>query len=743
MTADAVAEVAAAALAPTPTLPRRRARTPRPPSTDRTDSSGGTSDTVRMYLKEIGRVNLLTAEDERQLAKRIEDGVEAARRAWPPSRDARRDVAAPSRSSAHRRDGDDAAPQLIQANLRLVVSIAKRYVGRGMLFLDLIQEGNLGLMRAVEKFDYTKGFKFSTYATWWIRQAITRAIADQARTIRIPVHMVESMNRVMRIQRQMIQELEREPTIEELAEKTGLSRRPGARDPAHLAGPAVARLAGGRGGRLQPRRLHRGLRRRRAGRGGHQADAGRGGRGGARRAVRAGEGGRAAAVRPRRRPGPHARGGRARSSASPASASARSRPRRWPSCATRSAARSSRSSWTASRPAVSDGSKLSEMLLRVEQVFASVARMDSGHDCFDEATARWFATSASGVLDDLDDAAFDEVVAAVAACVARSMPCGCGSVLAAERRRSHRRHGQRDAATWLARVSGERPGVARRDVELAMRAGRGAGGRWRGRSSTGCRRRRRRSWREPLRCRPTSSMPWPGDGAEQSVEELAAAVRQARIEHEVPEPPVEPSCELVRSADRVRLTGDGRARRRRGAGGRARRVRGGGQAGEGPALRATTGGRARRPGAPLPRPRVRRAGDAGRPAACARRGRCRGARGASRRLGDACLGSGHHRRRGSEVGDGCQRQPHRHPRPFAGARCGAHHSVGAPASREGGHRPGPALHPPGCSAPPWACEIHHVIPWMRHGPTSLDNLTLRCWFHHHEEHRSREGPVAA
>ena len=184
---------------------------------DASRSTGGsTSDPVRMYLKEIGRVRLLTGPEEVKLAKRIEAGVIAQRRLDEGDllneRRLRRDVV----------DGEYAKSELIQANLRLVVSIAKRYVGRGMLFLDLIQEGNLGLMRAVEKFDYVKGFKFSTYATWWIRQAITRAIVDQARTIRIPVHMVESINRVMRMQRQMTQELEREPTVEELAEKVGL-----------------------------------------------------------------------------------------------------------------------------------------------------------------------------------------------------------------------------------------------------------------------------------------------------------------------------------------------------------------------------------------------------------------------------------------------------------------------------------------------------------------------------------------
>lgn len=151
------------------------------------------NDPVRMYLKEIGRVPLLSADNEVELAKRIEEGDEEAKR------------------------------RLAEANLRLVVSIAKRYVGRGMLFLDLIQEGNMGLIKAVEKFDHTKGYKFSTYATWWIRQAITRAIADQARTIRIPVHMVETINKLIRVSRQLLQELGREPTPEEIAAEMELS----------------------------------------------------------------------------------------------------------------------------------------------------------------------------------------------------------------------------------------------------------------------------------------------------------------------------------------------------------------------------------------------------------------------------------------------------------------------------------------------------------------------------------------
>ncbi|HSK48379.1 MAG TPA: RNA polymerase sigma factor RpoD [Coriobacteriia bacterium] len=179
-----------------------------------------TGDPVRMYLKEIGKVPLLTAAQEIDLAMKIEAGLEAAARMDDAiERGTELDRAEKRRLHRIEQVGLDAKQQLVEANLRLVVSIAKRYVGRGMLFLDLIQEGNLGLIRAVEKFDYTKGFKFSTYATWWIRQAITRAIADQARTIRIPVHMVETINKLIRIQRQLLQELGREPTPEEIGEK--------------------------------------------------------------------------------------------------------------------------------------------------------------------------------------------------------------------------------------------------------------------------------------------------------------------------------------------------------------------------------------------------------------------------------------------------------------------------------------------------------------------------------------------
>jgi RNA polymerase primary sigma factor len=193
-------------------LTRRRRRRGQKRAT-RVDA--GTSDTVRMYLREIGQVDLLTAEDERRLAQLIEEGHHAAElidAGGADETEQRMLMRAVSR-------GERAKSELTQANLRLVVSIAKRYSGRGMQLLDLIQEGNLGLMRAVDKFDYTKGFKFSTYATWWIRQAITRAIADQARTIRIPVHMVEHMNRLTRTRRQMHQELEREPSVDELAAK--------------------------------------------------------------------------------------------------------------------------------------------------------------------------------------------------------------------------------------------------------------------------------------------------------------------------------------------------------------------------------------------------------------------------------------------------------------------------------------------------------------------------------------------
>ena len=182
-----------------------------------------TGDPVRMYLKEIGKVPLLTAAEEIDLAMKIEAGVAAGEQLEKADAGEieleRRDLRSLTRIEEV---GFDAKQQLIEANLRLVVSIAKRYVGRGMLFLDLIQEGNLGLIRAVEKFDYRKGFKFSTYATWWIRQAITRAIADQARTIRIPVHMVETINKLVRIQRQLLQELGREPTPKEIGDVMGL-----------------------------------------------------------------------------------------------------------------------------------------------------------------------------------------------------------------------------------------------------------------------------------------------------------------------------------------------------------------------------------------------------------------------------------------------------------------------------------------------------------------------------------------
>jgi RNA polymerase primary sigma factor len=179
-----------------------------------------TNDPVRMYLKEIGRVPLLSAEQEVDLAQRVEAGLFAAEKlekAPDLSDQLRRDLAWLAA------DGVRAKRQLVEANLRLVVSIAKRYVGRGMLFLDLIQEGNLGLIRAVEKFDYAKGYKFSTYATWWIRQAITRAIADQARTIRIPVHMVETINKLVRVSRELLQQLGRDPTPQEIGAEMDLT----------------------------------------------------------------------------------------------------------------------------------------------------------------------------------------------------------------------------------------------------------------------------------------------------------------------------------------------------------------------------------------------------------------------------------------------------------------------------------------------------------------------------------------
>ena len=187
---------------------------------DKIDLSGelgiDTDDPVRMYLKEIGKVPLLSADEEIEFAKKMEVGEEAKRKLAEKGDN----ISDRERKSLEKKilEGENSKKKLSEANLRLVVSIAKRYVGRGLLFLDLIQEGNLGLIKAVEKFDYSKGYKFSTYATWWIRQAITRAIADQARTIRIPVHMVETINKLIRVSRQLLQEYGREPTPEEIAD---------------------------------------------------------------------------------------------------------------------------------------------------------------------------------------------------------------------------------------------------------------------------------------------------------------------------------------------------------------------------------------------------------------------------------------------------------------------------------------------------------------------------------------------
>ena len=222
-----VAKNADAEMASTKSKKKSRARTTRSRNRARgIDASPVmlTGDPVRMYLKEIGKVDLLTAADEVDLAMKIEAGLEAGNKLEAAENgEIELTRAEMRRLSRVEQVGLEAKQALISANLRLVVSIAKRYVGRGMLFLDLIQEGNLGLIRAVEKFDYEKGFKFSTYATWWIRQAITRAIADQARTIRIPVHMVETINKLVRVQRQLLQDLGRDPTPEEIGAEMDMS----------------------------------------------------------------------------------------------------------------------------------------------------------------------------------------------------------------------------------------------------------------------------------------------------------------------------------------------------------------------------------------------------------------------------------------------------------------------------------------------------------------------------------------
>jgi RNA polymerase primary sigma factor len=206
-------------------VPREDEGEVRPAETDG-GKRAATSDLVRIYLREIGRVPLLTAEDEVDLAKYIEAGLFAEEKLHVDGGFGLPDFELPSAVHGDLEllvaEGVRAKQRLIEANLRLVVSIAKRYIGRGLVFLDLIQEGNLGLIRAVEKFDYTRGYKFSTYATWWIRQAITRAIADQARTIRVPVHMVETINKLSRVQRQLHQELGREASTDEIAAELGL-----------------------------------------------------------------------------------------------------------------------------------------------------------------------------------------------------------------------------------------------------------------------------------------------------------------------------------------------------------------------------------------------------------------------------------------------------------------------------------------------------------------------------------------
>ncbi|MHB8846797.1 MAG: RNA polymerase sigma factor RpoD [Nitrospirota bacterium] len=197
----------------------RKVRSKPTPSTDG-PYGGSMNDTVRMYLKEIGKVPLLTAAQEVSLARRIESGANAAIALESDDKLSGKEEAALRMLEA---DGLEAKRKLAEANLRLVVSIAKRYMGRGLLFLDLVQEGNLGLIRGVEKYDYTKGFKFSTYATWWIRQSVTRAIADQARTIRVPVHMVENLNKLARVQLRLLQEQGHEPTPEDIAHDMGIT----------------------------------------------------------------------------------------------------------------------------------------------------------------------------------------------------------------------------------------------------------------------------------------------------------------------------------------------------------------------------------------------------------------------------------------------------------------------------------------------------------------------------------------